>query len=159
MPHHAATERLNPDYVAAVQKQVNTSPYFSLLSMEISTLDQGHCRMEILVQEKHLQPFGYVHGGVFSSLVDATAFWAVYPQLPDHLGLTTVEIKVNLLAPAASGHLIGTGRTLRLGKTICLAEASVTNENGLLMAHGTVTMMVLDSLKLKGQSNLPPKVL
>jgi len=27
-----------------------------------------------------MQPFGVVHGGVFSSLIDAAGFWAVYSQ-------------------------------------------------------------------------------
>lgn len=151
--------KLNPAHVAAVIRAVNTCPYFTLLSMEISSLGWGESHMEVRVQEKHLQPYGMVHGGVCASLVDAAAFWAVYPQTAEDIGLTTVEIKLNYLAPVSGGHLIGRGKSIRVGKTICLSEASVEDDKGNLVAHGTSTIMVLDSLKIQGQSHFPSKFL
>jgi uncharacterized protein (TIGR00369 family) len=151
--------KLNPAHVASVIKTVNGSPYFALLSMEIRSLDWGESHMEVRVQEKHLQPYGMVHGGVCASLVDAAAFWAVYPQTAEDIGLTTVEIKLNYLAPVSGGHLVARGKSIRVGKTICLGEASVEDDKGNLVAHGTSTMMVLDSLKIQGQSHFPPKFL
>jgi uncharacterized protein (TIGR00369 family) len=151
--------RLNPEFLKAVSERVNTCPYFTLLSMQITDLDWGHSRLEVVVQEKHLQPFGNVHGGVFSSLVDAAAFWAVYTQLEDGVGMTTVEMKLNYLAPAASGYMIARGRGIRVGKTLCLGEADIENEAGLLLAHGTATMMILNDLKLQGKSDWPAKFL
>jgi len=75
-------------------------------------------RAEIAARQKHLQPFGIVHGGVFASLLDATAFWAAYSQAPEDVGMTTVDLKLNYLAPL-------------------LSEASIRNEEGALLAHGT----------------------
>jgi uncharacterized protein (TIGR00369 family) len=66
--------QLNPRYSEAVAILVNESPYFSLLSMEIKDLQWGTCLMEIELAEKHLQPFGNVHGGAIASVVDAVAF-------------------------------------------------------------------------------------
>lgn len=152
-------KKLNPEYVKAVMEQVNGCPYFSLLSMEIHELNPGTCRLEVEIGEKHLQPFGKVHGGVFSSLVDATAFWAVYGRIDDGIGMTTVELKLNYLAPADSGRLIGKGRSLRVGKTLCLGEAAVENEEGKLLAHGTSTMMLLKDIKLMDEYKLPKKFL
>ena len=151
--------KLNPAHVAAVIKAVNTCPYFTLLSMEIRSVDWGESHLEVAVQEKHLQPYGMVHGGVCASLVDAAAFWAVYSQMSEDIGLTTVEIKLNYLAPVSEGRLIGRGKSIKVGKTICLSEASIEDDKGNLVAHGTSTMMVLDSLKIQGQSHFPPKFL
>ena len=151
--------KLNPAYLRAVCDRVNACPYFSLISMEIQMLGWGESRIEVAVQKKHLQPFGVVHGGVFSSLVDATAYWAVYPQIDEGVGLTTVEMKLNYLAPASKGLLVGKGRGIRMGKTLCLGEASIENETGVLLAHGTATLMILKDLKLQGEDRLPPKFL
>ncbi len=151
--------KLNPAHVAAVIRAVNTCPYFTLLSMEIRSVDWGKSHLEVAVQEKHLQPYGMVHGGVCASLVDAATFWAIYPQLSEGIGLTTVEIKLNYLAPVSEGRLIGRGKSIKIGKTICLSEASIEDDKGNLIAHGTSTMMVLDSLKFQGQSYFPPKFL
>jgi uncharacterized protein (TIGR00369 family) len=148
---------LNPEYVEAVKREVNSCPYFLLLSMQVMGLNWGESRLEILVQEKHLQPFGLVHGGVFASLIDAAAFWAVYTEVPEELGMTTVELKLNYLAPLSAGRMVASGKSLRVGKTLCLGEASILNEEGTLLAHGTSTMMILKDLKIQGVSDGPSK--
>jgi uncharacterized protein (TIGR00369 family) len=150
---------LNPEYVEVVKREVNFCPYFSLLSMEIRGLSWGESLLEILVQEKHFQPFGLVHGGVFASLIDAAAFWAVYTQVPEELGMTTVELKLNYLAPLSTGRMIAKGKSLRVGKTLCLGEAGIMDEEGTLLAHGTSTMMILKDLKIQGVSRGPSKYL
>ncbi|MCF8144981.1 MAG: PaaI family thioesterase [Deltaproteobacteria bacterium] len=151
--------KLNPDHIAAVAGRVNACPYFSLLSMEIITLGPGTSLLKIDVQEKHLQPYGIVHGGVYSSMIDAAGFWASYTEIEDPLALTTVEMKLNYLAPAAGGIFTARGKVIKTGKTICLAEAAILDEKKRLLAHGTATMMVLESLQLQGQSGFPPKFL
>jgi uncharacterized protein (TIGR00369 family) len=152
-------KKLNPDHVAAVVRTANTCPFFTLLSMEIRSLGPGESHLEVGVQEKHFQPYGMVHGGVCASLVDASAFWAVYPLMAEDIGLTTVELKLNYLAPVSEGRLICKGKSIKAGNTICLAEASVEDDKGNLVAHGTSTMMIIPSLKLHGQSQFPPKFL
>ncbi len=148
---------INPRWLELVRAGVNTCPYFSLQSMELVDLGPGTSHLEIGLEQKHLQPFGLVHGGVLASLVDATAFWAVYSLLEDGLGMTTVEIKLNYLAPVSEGRLIGRGKSLKLGRTLGLGEARVEDQGGRLLAHGTSTLMVLPDLKLSGQERMPPK--
>jgi uncharacterized protein (TIGR00369 family) len=142
----------------------NESPYFKLISMSIKALEVGRCLIEVDLAEKHLQPFGMVHGGVFSSVIDAATFWAVFPEVDEGLSMTTVELKINYLAPAQRGRLVVEGRRIKLGKTLGLGEATVKNEDDKLLAHGTSTVMVVsdlglgiaERLGLKGQ-DLPPK--
>src|SRR4030065_752057 len=152
-----AEEELNPKYKEAVTKVVNQSPYFSLLSMEIKDLKWGVSLLEVQLEEKHLQPFGNVHGGVMASVVDAATFWAPFPQVENGLGLTTVEIKVNYLAPVQKGKLIAGGRCIKIGRTLALGEAYISGPEGNLLAHGTATMMIVPDLKVEGQEDLPPK--
>jgi uncharacterized protein (TIGR00369 family) len=148
--------QLNPRYTDAVAMLVNRSPYFSLLSMEIKDLQWGTCLLEVKLGEKHLQPFGMVHGGVMASVVDAAAFWAVFPQVEKGMGLTTVEMKLNFLAPAQKGKLVAQGRCIKMGRTLALGETQVRNGEGVLVAHGTATMMVVPDLHVPGYENLPP---
>lgn len=150
-------KQLNPEYVAAVRRTVNTCPYFSLLGMRIEDLQPGESRVVIDVEPKHFQPFGLVHGGVFSSLVDASCFWAVFTQVDDGVSMTTVEVKLNYLAPSQSGRLIGRGRMVKLGKTLGLGEARIEDEAGRLLCHGTSTVMVVPNLELAGSDGYPAK--
>ena len=151
--------KLNPAYIEAIIPQVNDCPYFRLLSIKIKALEWGKSRLEMLVEKKHLQPFGMAHGGVYASLIDAAAFWAVYTQIEAGSEMTTVELKVNYLAPASEGHFIAKGKSIKVGEHICLGETLIENEKGRLLAHGTTTMMIIDSVKMQDQSQLPPKFL
>ena len=101
--------KLNPKYIEAVKPLVNRSPYFTLLSMSLSDIGMGSSLLDIDVENKHLQPFGAVHGGVFASILDAAAFWAVFSEVDENVGMTTVDLKVNYLAPVQGGKLIASG--------------------------------------------------
>ncbi len=151
--------RLNPKYTKAIATLTNRSPYFSLLSMKIKELGWGTSVLVIELGEKHLQPFGYVHGGALASVIDAATFWAVFPQVKDGMGLTTVEVKANFLAPVQRGKLFVKGRCVKIGRTLALGEAYVNSSGGSLVAHGTATMMIIPDLKVEGEENLPPKVI
>lgn len=152
--------RINPEYVARVNALVNRCPYFELLSMQIRAVDRGYALLEVELARKHLQPFGVVHGGVFASVIDAAAFWALYYDIEDErAGVTTVELKLNYLAPAAGGRLLARGRQLKLGRTLGYAEAEVTDAEGRLLAHGTSTVIILPGKLLTAEPPLPPKFL
>jgi uncharacterized protein (TIGR00369 family) len=151
-------KELNPAYINHVNRLINASPYFGLLSMTIVEAGRGFSLLEINLAQKHLQPFGFVHGGVFASIIDAASFWAIFYEIEDqNAGATTVDLKLNYLAPAASGKLIATGRRIKLGKTLGYAEATVTDDNGKLLAHGTSTLMILSENTLATDPPLPPK--
>lgn len=151
--------RLNPAWVEAVSELVNTAPFFELMSMRVGELGLGCSRLAIKVRKDHLQPFGIVHGGVYASLIDAAGFWAAYPGLGEGLSLTTVEMKLNYLAPAKGGELIGLGEVIKQGRTLTLAQARIEDPGGRLLAHGSVTLMALADLPMAGQDDLPPKYL
>ncbi|MGD9080804.1 MAG: PaaI family thioesterase [Desulfobacterales bacterium] len=149
---------LNPEYIKRIREIVSTCPYFELLSMELVDVGIGYSSLEIDLTRKHLQPFGMVHGGVFSSIVDAATFWAVYCGVEDQeAGMTTVDLKLNYLAPAASGKLIASGRQIKLGRTLGYAEAEVLDENGKILAHGTSTVIIMPGKAVKADPPLPPK--
>ncbi|MBI4776030.1 MAG: PaaI family thioesterase [Deltaproteobacteria bacterium] len=150
-------KELNPEWTAAIRGHVNACPHFSLQSMVIEELSLGMARVEIDVRQKHLQPFGMVHGGVFSTLIDSAGFWAYYTEVISGAGMTTVEMKLNYLAPALNGRLIGTGRTIKVGRTLGLADARIEDQRGRLLAYGTVTLMVLPDIKLYDQEEFPVK--
>jgi len=151
-------KELNPEYVQRISQLVNSCPYFTLLSMKLLEAGPGFSLLEIELAEKHLQPFGFVHGGVFASIIDAAVFWSIFHEIDDpNPGATTVDLKLNYLAPAAAGKLIARGSRIKVGKTLGYGEARVTDGNGKLLAHGTSTLMILPGNTLAADRPLPPK--
>jgi uncharacterized protein (TIGR00369 family) len=148
----------NPEYIKRINEIVNTCPYFELLSMKLMDVGVGYSSLEIDLADKHLQPYGMVHGGVFASIIDAAAFWSVYFGIEDQgAGLTTVDLKLNYLAPAVSGKLFARGRQIKVGKTLGYAEAEVVDTHGKVLSHGTSTVIILSGQALKADPPLPPK--
>jgi uncharacterized protein (TIGR00369 family) len=86
---------------------------------------------------QHLNPFGGLHGGVYASAIDTAAYWAVYCELDEDAGYTTIDLKVDYLAPVSAGKMIVKGRRIRVGKTMCLAEATAFDQTDKWLAHGT----------------------
>jgi len=155
---------LNPEHVQAVIKAINQGPYFRHLSMSLKEIGTGYSIVELKVSKKHLNPFGGIHGGVYASITDTAAYWAVYCELDERFGYISIDLKIDYLAPTSSGIIITKGRSIKIGKSMFLAEATATDKNGKWLAHGTSKMMVTkglqtieDALSFTGSKALPPK--
>lgn len=139
----------NPAYVQALRESVRHAPYPNLIGMTIASLEFDRCRIELDLGEKHLQPFGIVHGGVLATLIDTATFWAGFMRLPEDAGLVNVDLKLNYLKAVVGGHLRAEGECLRAGRQISYTTASVYDAAGELVAHGTSTLMALPGKGLK----------
>lgn len=155
---------MNPDHVREVLHLINHGPYFRLLSMRVRDIGKGFATVEMDVRNKHLNPFGGVHGGVYSSLIDTATYWAVYGDVDEDAGLISLDVNVDHLAPVKEGSLVVEGKRLKAGKRICMAEAVITDGSGKTLAHGTSKQMVLPGLQTiaqaasaMGYKTLPPK--
>lgn len=156
--------KINPEHIEALIGLINRAPFFELLSMKVCELDVGHSRVEVELSQQHMNPFGAIHGGVYSSIIDTAAYWAVYCQVDESAGFTSIDLSVNNLSMVNSGKIIVEGRSLKVGRSLCLAEATAKDANGKLLAYGTSKLMMLkgkqsvqDAVKAMGCAPLPPK--
>ncbi len=155
---------LNIEHVQAVIEAINQGPYFKHLSMPVKEIGTGYSIVEIEMGNEHLNPFGGIHGGVYASVIDTAAYWAVYCELDESVGYISIDLKIDYLAPTSSGVIITKGRSIKIGRSMCLAEATATNKDGKWLAHGTSKMMVTkglqtieNALSFTGSKALPPK--
>jgi len=117
--------------------------------MKLCEVEIGFAKIVADLKKQHLNPFGTVHGGAYSSILDTATAWSIYGELDEGLGFTTIDLSVNFLSPATEGLMIVEGRSIKIGRSICLAEAYARNENGKLLAQCVAKLMVL-----KGKSDL-----
>ena len=156
--------KLNPAHIKAVLDLINQGPYFRLLAMEVCDMGKGYSKVVVELDNKHLNPFGGIHGGVYSSLIDTAAYWAVYCEVEENAGLISLDLKVDNLAPIKDGLLVVEGKRIKVGRNICIAEATVIDNQGKYLAHGTSKQMVIPGLQTinqavtaMGYKSLPPK--
>ncbi|MGE0068012.1 MAG: PaaI family thioesterase, partial [Solirubrobacterales bacterium] len=62
------------------------------LGIDPAEIDDDRASGRIVVDQRHLHPGGYVHGGAWTALGDTVAAWATFRQLPPRHDFTTIEL-------------------------------------------------------------------
>lgn len=117
-----------------------------LKTLGIHHLESGdrHAIMSVTVAPEHANYFGGAHGGLIATLVDTVCFFPK-PFLPSGRKLTTTQLQVSYLRPAAVGDcLTARSEVLHLGRRSASLSVRVENTDGQLIAHGTAGLMFLD---------------
>ncbi len=105
---------------------------------------EGYARGELVLTEKHGNPIGSIHGGVFFTIADNTGGAAATSR--GRFG-TTVAGEIHYQRPAMDcKKLIGESREIKVGKSLCVYEIMITDESGTELAVATVTYQYLDKL-------------
>ncbi|MGG7567089.1 PaaI family thioesterase [Rhodovulum sp. DZ06] len=102
----------------------------------ISWGEDGHARTRFMVQERHLNTAGIVHGGVLCSFLDFTSGMSgVYtPDLGAPRACVTLSLTTGFVAPARRGPLLGFGQVVGGGRSIFHVDARIEDSEGRLVA-------------------------
>ena len=113
-----------------------------LLGIRPASISDGRARFELTVREDHLNPNGVVHGGTVYSLADTAMGAALFSALEPGQSCTTLEIKINYLAPVTSGELAVEASVIARTKRTGVLEARVHGDGGTLVAVATGTFYI-----------------
>ena len=119
------------------------------LGIEPLEIEDDHSRGRIVVDERHLHPGRFVHGGVWTALGDTVAAWATFRNIPMGANFTTVELKLNVFAAALLGDEIdAVARPLHAGRSTVVLEVRMERRREgsepKLAANLIVTQFVLN---------------
>lgn len=98
---------------------------------------------ELRADERHHNPQGRLHGGVYGGLADAAMGWAYAATLAEGESFTTVEMKVNVLRAVWQATLADDARVVKAGATLGYVECEVKDEQGRLVAKSASTCLKL----------------
>lgn len=113
------------------------------LGMRITHFGDGISKFEMDVDERFHNPMGTVHGGIVTGLADSAMGMAVVSTLEDNETFTTLELKTNFVRPVYKAKLTAEARLIHRGRTIAIAEATVTDHDDKLVAKCTSTCLIL----------------
>ncbi len=112
------------------------------MGMRPLQVDATRVVLEWTVGPEHLQPFGLVHGGVFSGAVE-TACSIGASKAASGQAVVGVENHTSFLRPVTAGRLRVTAQPIHVGKTTQLWEAHVVDESERLVASGRLRVMIV----------------
>src|SRR6266478_4915515 len=118
-------------------------PIGRLLGFVLKLIEPSHAIFEMEADERHHNPMGTLHGGVYCDLADAAMGYAYAATLGEGESFTTVELKINFLRAVRQGKLTAEARVVKAGSALGYVECDVTDHAGKLVARASSTCMKL----------------
>jgi len=113
------------------------------IPMTFSEARKGYIRFLTKADNRHLNTMGGVHGGFAATVLDSVTGCAVHTMLEAGVSYSTVDLNIKLLRPTPLDiELVAEGKVLHLSRNIGVAEGSIRNAEGTLLAHATATCVL-----------------
>lgn len=116
----------------------NNDPFSKYLGMELKSIANGYCVLELKVTPIMLNGFSIAHGGISYSLCDSALAFAANSHGTQ---CVSIETSISHVRPVPeNGIMTATAKELHRGKTTGIYEVTVTNEQKKTIAlfKGTV---------------------
>jgi uncharacterized protein (TIGR00369 family) len=132
----------DPDYAAVVRASFARQGMMGLLRAEIAAIAPGRVTIVAPIRPEVGQQHGFAHAGLAWTIGDSAAGYAAMSLLEPGGEVLTVEMKINLLAPARGARLIAEGRVIRPGRRLIVVGAEIADGDGTAVATMLGTMIV-----------------
>ena len=122
-------------------------PINRLLGLELRASSADGATVALTPRADFGQEYGVIHGGVLSTLADTAAVYAVQPVLKAGERMTSIEFKVNFLAPAtaAAGEIVATSKLAKRGRSVAVVHADV-KQGSTLVLTGIFTYIIVSGV-------------
>ena len=118
-------------------------PVSRLIGFVLKSIEPGHAIFEMEADERHHNPMGTLHGGIYCDLADAAMGFAYAATLAEGETFTTIELKINFLGAVRKATLTAEARVVKAGSTVGYVECEVKDQSGKLVAKAASTCMKL----------------
>lgn len=133
---------LTPEQETAVRDRITNNPFIASMGIQVPTLGLGYAHFIMPFQPGLANSIGLLQGGMIAALADEAVAYALWSLVPEGELISTVELKVNFLAPVRQGPVEAKARIAKRGRTISLGEVEVL-AGQQLVAKGLFTYIHL----------------
>lgn len=139
----SAARKRGLDVEREVQKAMGIdSELFRIVGYTVENVGDGEVALSFPFGPAVARRGGMVHGGVIMYTLDNVCGLAVM-TVNSGADQLTMELKVNFLEPLEKGPFTATGRVVRAGRTIAVAEGEVRDAAGKLCAKSLGTWYMI----------------
>ena len=137
-----AEKDLTPDKEAYLRERLANNPFVRFMGVHVPELGEGYARFTLEIRPDFHNSQGFLQGGVIAALADEAVAYALFSLVPEGEMISTVEMKINFLAPAQHGEIVAQAHIRKRGRTLSLGEVEVTQDSRLV-AKGMCTYIHL----------------
>ncbi len=127
----------------ALRQHANQIPMYRLIGMEVVEARAGYAKFRLPFRKELTQPFGVMHGGAFATIADSAVAIALWGLVGTDKSFTTIEMKINFIAPVASGEVIAEGNIIHCGRRTAIGDVTLKDQDGRLVGKCLATYMIL----------------
>ena len=131
-------------YAQAAERVNQTDGYAKGSHVRITHIALGSAEGELEVCPEVLNPLGIVHGGCLTTLADTVAGVAAHSS---GLRCVTLNNTMNYFKPGREGKIYCKAQVEKAGRTVQVCQATLTNDQGEMVASGTFTFYALGPAK------------
>lgn len=133
-----------PDFTQAMN--ANLSGLDKTLGVRMITVTRDQVVLEYDVDERHLQPYGIVHGGTHCAMVEtACSTGAGIDAMSRGLSVVGLENHTSFIRAVRGGTVRVTATPLTRGRRSQVWEATARDADGRLVASGRVRLLCLEA--------------
>lgn len=103
------------------------SPVHCFFGLSLASLAAGMAVVAFEPRPEHRNAMGAIHGGILATILDSALLQSVRTLVGPDDRPSTLELKINYVAPAVEAPFSCRGRALRVGGTVGVAEAVLTD--------------------------------
>jgi 1,4-dihydroxy-2-naphthoyl-CoA hydrolase len=124
-------------------EDVGVSNFDTHIGTEWIKLDPDDARARIELRDELRQPYGILHGGVYSSLVESLCSYATAAAVWKDGNIAMGQaIEVSFVRPVTEGHAEARGVARHRGKTTWVWQVEILDDDEKLCAVAKMTMAV-----------------
>jgi uncharacterized protein (TIGR00369 family) len=131
----SASAPLDAASVARVRASFARQGAMATLGAQLTDVAAGRVAISLPIEQRLSQQDGFLHAGVVVAALDSACGYAALTLMPDDAEVLTVELKVNLLAPAGGNGLVAEGEVIRAGRTLTVCRGDAHAELGSERVH------------------------
>jgi len=126
-----------------IQRVVNGEGHFAPYNhITVTRIEGREAEGTLEVRPESLNPMGIVHGGALVALADTIAGCAAFTC---GKVCVTLDCSMQYLAPGTGNYIHCLATPKKLGKTILVYDAVLTNDQGQTVATGTYTFFAKET--------------
>jgi len=138
----------NPDFENSMRKALEKQFFMKLIGFEITKIEAGYVEGELIIEEKHMQQHGFLHGGLMATCLDIVMGFSAFTLLPKGKGVVTADMNVFFYNPGIGSKLIAKGWVDKPGSRLhfCEGEILVINpeDKQIITNKAKAIMCVID---------------
>jgi len=127
------------------ERPANDGMWFEL-GVRDGAFGKGKASLSLVVEERHLNKGGVLHGGIYAMMLDKALGSALISVLPENEWCATTMLNTSFISPAFEcGVVEAHGRLIKRGRNVAHLEGEVLGEGGKLLAKASGTWAIWQS--------------